>query len=44
MFDLKSYQFDLPDHLIAQTPAHRRDQSRLLRYNGVTGTIEDLHL
>lgn len=43
MFDLKSYQFDLPEHLIAQTPALARDRSRLLHYDGVSSHIDDLH-
>lgn len=43
MFDLESYQFDLPEHLIAQTPASGRDQSRLLHYDGQSKRIADLH-
>ncbi len=43
MFDLKSYQFDLPENLIAQTPASARDRSRLLHYARGSSTIEDLH-
>jgi S-adenosylmethionine:tRNA ribosyltransferase-isomerase len=43
MYDLKSYQFDLPENLIAQTPAGRRDQSRLLHYDGLSRKITDLH-
>lgn len=43
MFDLKSYQFTLPEQLIAQTPAQKRDQSRLLSYNRATGDLTDLH-
>ena len=43
MYDLKSYQFDLPEHLIAQIPASKRDHSRLLHYDGLSGTIADLH-
>ncbi|MEW6665790.1 MAG: tRNA preQ1(34) S-adenosylmethionine ribosyltransferase-isomerase QueA [Thermodesulfobacteriota bacterium] len=30
MFDLEAYDYDLPEHLIAQAPAEKRDQSRLL--------------
>ncbi len=43
MFDLKSYQFDLPENLIAQTPASARDQSRLLHYDRCFKTMADLH-
>jgi S-adenosylmethionine:tRNA ribosyltransferase-isomerase len=38
---LSDYQFELPDHLIAQTPASPRDHSRLLVYNRATGLISD---
>ena len=30
MYDLFDYDYDLPEHLIAQAPAERRDQSQLL--------------
>jgi S-adenosylmethionine:tRNA ribosyltransferase-isomerase len=30
MFDLQEYDYDLPEHLIAQAPAEKRDRSRLL--------------
>jgi S-adenosylmethionine:tRNA ribosyltransferase-isomerase len=36
-FQLQHYQYDLPEHLIAQTPSNQRDRSRLLildRRNG----------
>lgn len=42
MFDLKSYHFDLPEHLIAQNPARHRDQSRLLHYDRASSGIADL--
>lgn len=35
------YSFDLPEALIAQTPAHPRDSARLLVYERSTGTIQD---
>ncbi len=42
MFDLKSYHFDLPQELIAQTPAPTRDRSKLLHYNRTDSSIADL--
>lgn len=36
----KSYYFDLPEELIAQTPIEPRDSSRLLVYDRKTGQIE----
>jgi len=38
---LSDYQFDLPEELIAQTPAKPRDHSRLLVYDRKTGMITD---
>lgn len=35
------YDFDLPDRLIAQTPAHPRDHARLLIYSLQDGSITD---
>lgn len=35
------YQFDLPEELIAQTPAHPRDHARLLVYRLADGSITD---
>lgn len=34
------FAYDLPEHLIAQTPLERRDASRLLRLDRSTGAIE----
>ena len=36
----KSYYYDLPPELIAQTPVEPRDSSRLLVYDKKTGKIE----
>lgn len=36
----KSYYYDLPENLIAQTPIEPRDSSRLLVYDRKTGQIE----
>lgn len=36
----KSYYYDLPEELIAQTPLEKRDNSRLLVYDRETGSIE----
>ena len=35
------FYYDLPEELIAQTPAEPRDSSRLLVYDRKTGQIED---
>ena len=40
-FDLGAYAFDLPEALIAQRPAERRDGSRMLVLSRATGEIED---
>lgn len=40
---LSDYHFDLPEELIAQTPAFPRDHSRLLVYNRSSGEIIDAH-
>ena len=39
MFSLSDYDYHLPEHLIAQTPAANRDQSRLLCLNRATGAV-----
>ncbi|MEO0559208.1 MAG: tRNA preQ1(34) S-adenosylmethionine ribosyltransferase-isomerase QueA [Bacteroidota bacterium] len=40
-YDLSAYDFDLPEGLIAQRPAERRDGSRMLVLHRETGEIED---
>ena len=37
------FYYDLPEELIAQTPAEPRDSSRLLCYNRATDKIEHKH-
>jgi len=41
--DINLFDFDLPEHLIAQTPEKVRDHSRLLVENKTTKTTEDKH-
>jgi len=41
IYDLKSYQFDLPPHLIAQFPVEPRDSARLLVMDRTSGKLED---
>ena len=36
------FYYNLPEELIAQTPAEPRDSSRLLVYDRATGTTEHL--
>ena len=40
MLKKSDYYYDLPEELIAQTPAEPRDSSRLLVYNRATGQTE----
>ncbi len=42
-YTLSDYNYDLPDRLIAQEPAHPRDHARLLVYNRNSGQITDTH-
>ena len=37
------FYFDLPEELIAQTPLERRDSSRLLHLDKITGALEHRH-
>ena len=39
--DLDAYDFDLPESLVAQRPADRRDGSRMLVVDRAAGTVED---
>ena len=39
--DIDLFDFDLPQHLIAQTPSLKRDESRLLAINNDNTTYED---
>ncbi len=41
VYDLNSYNYDLPEELIAQTPANKRDESRLLVMNRNSGQLTD---
>ncbi len=40
VYDINNYDYDLPEELIAQTPAEKRDHSRLMVVNKETGEIE----
>ena len=40
---LSTYDYNLPEELIAQTPLEKRDESRLLVFNRQTKQIEDNH-
>ncbi|GAB2024967.1 tRNA preQ1(34) S-adenosylmethionine ribosyltransferase-isomerase QueA [Lactovum odontotermitis] len=41
--NINDYDYDLPEELIAQTPLERRDSSRLLVIDPLTGTMQDKH-
>lgn len=41
--DIKEFDYNLPDELIAQTPLEKRDASRLLVLNPITGSMQDKH-
>ena len=41
MFDIQDYIYDLPEGLIAQVPASRRDQARLLVVDRFEGSFSD---
>lgn len=43
VYNLEEYDYELPEELIAQTPAQKRDESRLLVMNRKTGALEDKH-
>jgi len=43
IFNTKTYFYDLPEELIAQTPAEPRDSSRMLVYNKDSNSIEHKH-
>ena len=40
---LEDFDYDLPEELIAQTPAEKRDECRLMVLNRTKGTIEHRH-
>ncbi|RJR35152.1 MAG: tRNA preQ1(34) S-adenosylmethionine ribosyltransferase-isomerase QueA [Desulfobacteraceae bacterium] len=43
MFDISQYDYELPEHLIAQVPAERRDHSRLLAVDRCKRSFSDHH-
>lgn len=43
LFDLRSYDYELPPDRIAQYPLKKRDASRLLKLDRTTGKISDKH-
>ena len=44
MFDIQDYTYDLPEGLIAQVPASRRDHARLLVVDRAGGSFLDRHV
>ena len=42
-FKTKDFWYDLPEELIAQTPLEKRDTSRLLVLDRVSGGVEHKH-
>lgn len=42
-YTLSDFDYELPEQLIAQEPAHPRDHARLLVYDRAAGTITDDH-
>ena len=44
MFDIQDYTYDLPEGLIAQVPASRRDRARLLVVDRLEGSFSDHHI
>ena len=40
MFSINDYSYELPDHLIAQAPAKKRDRSRLLCLDRASGRVD----
>lgn len=43
IYDIREYDYNLPEDLIAQFPAEHRDESRLLTLNRSTGELRDRH-
>ncbi len=41
MFDIEDYDYDLPEHLIAQVPVPERDESRLMVVDRSCGSLTD---
>lgn len=43
VYDINEYDYYLPEHLIAQSPALKRDESKLLVIDREIGSLEDKH-
>lgn len=43
MYNIESYNYDLPQGLIAQVPSEERDHSRLLLVDRINGALRDHH-